>query len=218
MRTTRRGMNQNELAARANVDADTVSAVERGGGTITVLVTILAALNATVDGYDPAELGQWLRDARLGKGWSVQRLATTAGISKPTVIGLERGRGRVSSLVAALNALGVPFRLDLKPRSAAVLRAVERDKFAVIHGDAQSVLADFPDHPFHACVCDPPYGLAEYPSELVTRIIAAWCNGQEIDFSKQRSYLEADWDGGLPQPSTWRQVHRVLRPGAAGRP
>lgn len=206
-------MTQNELAANADIDADTVSAVEAGGGTITVLIAILAALGATVDGRDPVELGSWLRNARVGKGWSQQRLATAAGISKPTVIGLERGRGHVASFTAALNALGVNIRLDLTPRSATVLRAVERDKFAVVHGEAQSVLSDFPDHQFHACVCDPPYGLTEYPSELVNQIVTTWVTGHDFDFSKQRSYLNADWDGGLPQPSTWRQVRRVLRPG-----
>ncbi|OYD85305.1 hypothetical protein CHT98_04450 [Azospirillum brasilense] len=208
-----RGKTQTELAAHAAIDADTVSAVEVGGGTITMLVAILTVLGATVDGHDPVELGSWLRNARVGKGWSQQRLATAAGISKPTVIGLERGRGHVASFTAAVNALGVDIRLDLTPRSATVLRAVERDKFAVVHGEAQPVLSDFPDHQFHACVCDPPYGLTEYPSELVNQIVATWVTGHDFDFSKQRSYLNADWDGGLPQPSTWRQVHRVLRPG-----
>ncbi|PWC75514.1 hypothetical protein TSH64_11715 [Azospirillum sp. TSH64] len=206
-------MTQNELAAHAAIDPDTVTAVEAGGGTITMLVAILTALGATVDGRDPVELGSWLRNVRVGKGWSQQRLATTAGISKPTVIGVERGRGHVASFAAAMNALGVDIRLDLTPRSATVLRAVERDNFAVVQGDAQSVLSDFPDHQFHACVCDPPYGLAEYPSELVNQIVTTWVTGHDFDFSKQRSYLNADWDGGLPQPSTWRQVHRVLRPG-----
>lgn len=208
-----RGMTQNELAAHADIDADTVSAVEAGGGTITVLIAILAALGATVDGRDPVELGSWLRNARVGKGWSQQRLATAAGITKPTVIGLERGRGHIASFTAAVNALSVDIRFDLTPRSATVLRAVERDKFSVVHGEALSVLSDFPDHQFHACVCDPPYGLTEYPSELVKQIVTTWVTGQDFDFRKQRSYLNADWDCGLPQPSTWRQVHRVLRPG-----
>ncbi|WP_114860573.1 DNA methyltransferase [Azospirillum brasilense] len=206
-------MTQSELAAHAAIDADTVSAVEAGGGTITVLVAILTVLGAKVDGHDPTELGSWLRNARVGKGLSQQCLATKAGISKPTVIGLERGRGHVASFTAAVNALGVDIRLDLTLRSATALRDVERDKFAVVQGDAQSVLSEFPDHHFHACVCDPPYGLTEYPSELVNQIVATWVKEHDFDFSRQRSYLNADWDGGLPQPSTWRQVHRVLRPG-----
>jgi DNA modification methylase len=53
----------------------------------------------------------------------------------------------------------------------------------------------------------------------VSEIVKAWVEGRDYDFSDYTSYmsdqwLRRDWDNGLPQPSFWREVHRVLKPGA----
>ncbi len=59
--------------------------------------------------------------------------------------------------------------------------------FRIIHADAMNGLATLPDAGFAACFCDPPYGL---------------------------SFMGKSWDHGVPGPEVWREVLRVLKPGA----
>lgn len=56
----------------------------------------------------------------------------------------------------------------------------------LIYGDCRDVMPVLPDHVFDACICDPPYGLGM-----------------------------ADWDRDVPGVDVWREVLRLLRPGAA---
>jgi DNA modification methylase len=56
----------------------------------------------------------------------------------------------------------------------------------MIRGDCRDVMPVLPDCAFDGCVCDPPYGLGM-----------------------------ADWDGDVPGVDVWREVLRLLKPGAA---
>lgn len=59
---------------------------------------------------------------------------------------------------------------------------------AEIHeGDALEILRAMPDNSYHGCLTDPPYGL---------------------------SFMGHGWDHGVPSVDVWREVLRVLRPGA----
>lgn len=62
-------------------------------------------------------------------------------------------------------------------------------RFSVcIHeGDALEILRSMPDNSYHGCLTDPPYGL---------------------------SFMGHGWDHGVPSVDVWREVLRVLRPGA----
>jgi site-specific DNA-methyltransferase (adenine-specific) len=55
----------------------------------------------------------------------------------------------------------------------------------VIYGDCRDVMPLLPEGVFDACICDPPYGLGI-----------------------------ADWDHEVPNPDFWREVRRLLKPGA----
>ncbi len=57
----------------------------------------------------------------------------------------------------------------------------------VIHGDCLEVMAGLPENSLDACVTDPPYGL---------------------------SFMGKSWDHAVPGPDYWREVLRVLKPGA----
>ncbi|MEI7630450.1 MAG: helix-turn-helix domain-containing protein [Actinomycetes bacterium] len=56
---------------------------------------------------DAADLGRVLRSARQAKGWSQQRLADAAGLSRDWVVRAESGSGRleVQLVLKALGAL-----------------------------------------------------------------------------------------------------------------
>ena len=57
------------------------------------------------EAYDPIGLGQAIRALRNARGWTQATLAQWLGVSRPTVIALERG-GPVS-LVVAMKAIAL---------------------------------------------------------------------------------------------------------------
>lgn len=57
----------------------------------------------------------------------------------------------------------------------------------ILQGDALAILQTMPDASFDGVLCDPPYGL---------------------------SFMGKTWDHGVPSAEVWREVLRVLKPGA----
>src|SRR4051794_39271472 len=102
----RAGLSQRDLAREVAVSPRAVWLVENGGGTIKVLSPILDRLRIGVTGLPPARsLGARLKAARLKRSWSLQELARRSGRSLPTLRGIERNMGRVTSVEAAIQAL-----------------------------------------------------------------------------------------------------------------
>ena len=76
-------------------------------------------------------------------------------------------------------------------------------------GDLPAALGDFDDNTFHAASLDGPYGLSEDPPfELVMR----WLAGEKV--KHKTGFLGREWDEFPPGPAFWREMFRVLRPGA----
>jgi site-specific DNA-methyltransferase (adenine-specific) len=59
--------------------------------------------------------------------------------------------------------------------------------FNILRGDVLEVLKQYPDNHFDASFADPPYGL---------------------------SFMGAEWDHGVPSVEVWKELYRVLKPGA----
>jgi DNA adenine methylase len=117
-----RGLTQHAAAARAGIDVNTVASLERGAGTLQPLIMLLRILECSFPGQRPQEeFGAWLAESRRFSGHSQRKLAALAQISHPTLIQLERGRGRLSSMYAVAEALGL--ELTLQPFEAHVVDA-----------------------------------------------------------------------------------------------
>jgi len=58
---------------------------------------------------------------------------------------------------------------------------------AIATGDVLAVLRELPSNEFDACLCDPPYGF---------------------------SFMGKKWDYDVPSVDVWRELLRVLKPGA----
>jgi site-specific DNA-methyltransferase (adenine-specific) len=91
------------------------------------------------------------------------------------------------------------------------------DKIILHCGDMRAVLAELTENSFDACVTDPPYHL----TSIVKRMSAE--NAAPIGFGSDGRYQRVSvgfmgkvWDGGdiAFDPTTWRAVYRVLKPGA----
>ena len=65
-----------------------------------------------------------------------------------------------------------------------IVRGVNR-MYSILHGECQQALSEMEDDFFHACITDPPYGMG-------------------MD----------EWDHSVPTVDIWKEVYRVLRPGA----
>lgn len=85
--------------------------------------------------------------------------------------------------------------------------------FAVICGDATEVLKSLPSGSVHVCYCDPPYGLSSQNTADVVTCLTAWLSGN-VYTHHGPGFMGADWDAFVPGPEAWREVYRVLKPGA----
>lgn len=80
----------------------------------------------------------------------------------------------------------------------------------LILGDVLEVLKDYPDESFVAVFCDPPYGLGKQPN--MEEVLRHWLAGH--DYKGSFGFMNSAWDGFVPGPATWKEVYRVLKPGA----
>lgn len=87
--------------------------------------------------------------------------------------------------------------------------------FTIHHGDALAVLATLEAASFDACFCDPPYHLTQASRGGSPRV-----NDPATPFGRTRlgskGFMGKTWDGGdvAFRPELWREVLRVLKPGA----
>ena len=64
--------------------------------------------------FRPSDAGMAIRDLRRRRGWSQADLAEWLGVSRPTVISLERGGGSLALALRAMLLLGAVPVLRLK--------------------------------------------------------------------------------------------------------
>ena len=84
----------------------------------------------------------------------------------------------------------------------------------ILHrGDCLDVMRTLADASIDACVTDAPYGLSDQPPEAVAACLTAWLSG-EVYRPKGRGFMGREWDAWVPGPEAWREVLRVLKPGA----
>lgn len=85
----------------------------------------------------------------------------------------------------------------------------------IIHGDSMEVLKTFEANSIDALVTDPPYGLGDTSPIKVKECLQAWMN-EEVYEASGSGFMSKQWDKWVPSPSLWKEVFRVLKPGAHG--
>lgn len=81
----------------------------------------------------------------------------------------------------------------------------------IIHGDCLEELKKMPDNSVDSGLMDPPYGLSEQPD--MWEILSHWMKG-EYRTEKTKGFMGKEWDGFVPAPDIWKELYRVLKPGA----
>lgn len=108
LRVARRekGWTQKELADRIGTSAPAITRLEKGVGSAKTLQAAMDALQFRLTGIGPGEtLSEQLRGRRMKRSLSLDRLAQRTGLSRTTLLNLERGGGSVASLMKALKIL-----------------------------------------------------------------------------------------------------------------
>lgn len=111
---------QADIARLTGLNVPTVRRLERGSGTLASFWRVLAALDLELCGRNlpaGATVGARLAALRRSRGVSQRQLAARVGVSRPTLIALERtAQGRLATLEAVLTVLGAGAALH--PRGA----------------------------------------------------------------------------------------------------
>jgi len=83
----------------------------------------------------------------------------------------------------------------------------------VFAGDCAEVLKSLPDNSVDSIVTDPPYGLSNTSSDLVSRALVRWVSGERDFIPDGKGFMGKDWDAFVPPPAVWDECLRVLKPG-----
>jgi site-specific DNA-methyltransferase (adenine-specific) len=93
----------------------------------------------------------------------------------------------------------------------------------VFEGDCMFVMRLLPENSIDAVVCDPPYHLQSIVKRFSKDsldgegVVATRCRERADGFGRlARGFMGQTWDGGdvAFRPETWREVYRVMKPGA----
>lgn len=90
---------------------------------------------------------------------------------------------------------------------------IELPRAQVFEGDCREVLKSLPDNSVDSIVTDPPYGLSNTSSDLVSRAIVRWVSGDRNFIPDGKGFMGKDWDAFVPPPAVWDECLRVLKPG-----
>lgn len=82
------------------------------------------------------------------------------------------------------------------------------------HGDALEILELLPDNYVDTVITDPPYGLSEHTEKTIRTVLFEWLNGNDFFIPNTKGFMNHGWDAFVPPPALWKQVYRVMKPGA----
>jgi len=157
VRTARklRQLSQRKLAEAAGIDLATVQNLERGRGTLGPLNAVLAILDHRFsDQADDEAVGAWIAKRRKAAGYSQADFAARVGLSKPTIVQIEHGRGKVDGLLRAMRILGLAPTL--------VPKGVPVNGVQIFHGDCLEVMSTLTAGSVDAIIADLPYASTRF--------------------------------------------------------
>lgn len=80
----------------------------------------------------------------------------------------------------------------------------------IFNEDCLEGMKNLQDNSVDAVVTDPPYGLSAPPD--IIEVLKHWIDGKDYSHNGA-GFMNKDWDSFVPNPSVWREVYRVLKPG-----
>lgn len=84
----------------------------------------------------------------------------------------------------------------------------------IIHGDSLHELTKLNDNSIDAVISDPPYGLSNISHANLMNCLKEWALGNYSYLPQAKGFMGKSWDGFVPPPALWKEVYRVMKPGA----
>lgn len=78
------------------------------------------------------------------------------------------------------------------------------------------MLQGMEDNSVDSLITDPPYGMNKDKPEQMAEIIRQWANGNDGATQLGKGFMGKEWDAFVPPPLIWKEIYRVLKPGAYG--
>ena len=183
-----RSLTQADVACMAQISLPTLRSLERGEGGVHALVAVMAVLGLRW-GWAPdrAQAAAMLAARRRAKGLSQAELATRIGVSRPSVIALERDLGATVATVlkvARLLGMGLVVRAAPSGRGGLVpaKNAPAQDLVMTPPELAAAVIGHFADR-MAGRVLDPARGQGAFHDGFPTHLDRHWCEiGEGRDF------------------------------------
>ncbi len=193
-----RSLTQADVASMAQISLPTLRSLERGEGGVHALVAVMAVLGLRW-GWAPerTQAAAMLAARRRAKGLSQAELAVRIGVSRPTVIALERDLGAtVPTLARALQILGLrPMLRGVAPSGRSGLvpatNAPAQDLVMTPPKRAAAVIGHFAGW-MTGSVLDPARGQGAFHDGFPAHLDRHWCEiGEGRDFFDWRQPV--DW-------------------------
>lgn len=83
--------------------------------------------------------------------------------------------------------------------------------YLIHHGDCIDWMRGLPDNSWDMVCTDPPYGLGKPPP--IMEVLLAWLSGAPWK-ATGKGFMGREWDAFVPGPEVWREMIRVMKPGA----
>ena len=78
-------------------------------------------------------------------------------------------------------------------------------------GDCLEVMKEIESNSIDTVITDPPYGLSKEPD--MAEVLSHWLVGDDYEH-RGGGFMGKSWDSFVPGPSVWKEVYRVMKPGA----
>lgn len=86
----------------------------------------------------------------------------------------------------------------------------------IIHGDSFDEVKNIESNFIDALVTDPPYGMSNISHKSFMDCMIHWCSDDDMYLPRAKGFMNKSWDGFVPPPGFWKEVLRVMKPGAYG--
>ncbi|HFC76780.1 MAG TPA: site-specific DNA-methyltransferase, partial [Candidatus Moranbacteria bacterium] len=84
----------------------------------------------------------------------------------------------------------------------------------LINGDCLKELKKMEDNSIDTLITDPPYGLSKHSEKIIRKTMSEWISGNDNFIPDTKGFMSEKWDSFVPPPAIWKEVYRVLKPGA----
>jgi len=71
-----------------------------------------------------------------------------------------------------------------------------------------------PDNTIDTVITDPPYGLTDITQKTTMEVLKKWVCGEDNYIPSKKGFMGKSWDAFVPPPAVWKEVYRVMKPGA----